>query len=37
MAEGGAGATKYNRQDTEDITDLPLRVPVSFREYQFSN
>lgn len=29
MAEGGEGASKYDRQDTEDLTDLPLRVPVS--------
>lgn len=33
MAEGGGvGATKYDRQDTEDVTDLPLCIPVSLRE-----
>ena len=32
MAEGGAGVTKFDRQNTEleDVIDLPLRVPVSF-------
>ena len=29
MAEGGKEASKYDRQDTEDVTDLPLCVPVS--------
>ena len=33
MAEGGVGSTKFDRQDTEDITDLPLRVPVSSSYY----
>lgn len=29
MAEGGKEVSKYDRQDTEDVTDLPLCVPVS--------
>ncbi len=35
MAEGGKESNKYVRQDTEDVTDLPLRVPVSFREREW--
>lgn len=32
MAEGRKGTTKFDRQDTEDVTDLPLYVPVSLAE-----
>lgn len=33
MADGGKGATNLERQDTEDVTDLPLYVPVSWADY----
>lgn len=39
MAEGGKSLDKvpsYERQNTEDIEDLPLKIPVSSRGHYYS-
>ena len=29
MATGGAASTELERQNTEELSDLPLQIPVS--------